>query len=119
MCFFQTFGALLSGPPKLSEHFYGTGESFLFTFHNEYKVGVWALNQKRFLIKALREATLEHVNHVSYSIYKYNLGGQSGAAVRRPHGNVHDVGSNPAATRNKNGHWEAPLQKVAQWSNRI
>ena len=30
-----------------------------------------------------------------------NLGGQSGAAVRRPHGYVHDVGSHPAATRNE------------------
>ena len=29
------------------------------------------------------------------------LGGQSGTAVRRPHGNDQDMGSNPAATRNE------------------
>ena len=45
------------------------------------------------------------------------IGGQTGAAVTRPHGIQEDVGSNPAAARNeKNRHWEAPLQKVAQWS---
>ena len=32
------------------------------------------------------------------------VGGQSGAAVTRPHCNVRDMGSNPAVTRNENGH---------------
>ena len=35
---------------------------------------------------------------------------------KRPHGNVHDVGSNPAATRNENQTLGTPLHKVAQWS---
>ena len=39
-----------------------------------------------------------------------------GAGVTCPHGNVHDVGSNPAATRNENQTLGTPLQKVAQWS---
>ena len=42
--------------------------------------------------------------------------GQSSAAVTRPHGNVHDVGSNPAAARKENQTLGTPLQKVAQWS---
>ena len=44
------------------------------------------------------------------------LGAQSGEAVTCLHGNVHDVGSNPAATRNENQTLGTPLQKVAQWS---
>ena len=31
-------------------------------------------------------------------------GGQSGAVVTPSHGNVQEVGSNPAVTRNENGH---------------
>ena len=44
------------------------------------------------------------------------FGGQSSAAVLRPHGNVQNVGSNPAAARNENQTLGTPLQKVAQWS---
>ena len=47
------------------------------------------------------------------------MGDKSSVAVTRSHCNDKDVGSNPAATRNENGHWGGPLQKVAQWSNRI
>ena len=47
------------------------------------------------------------------------FGGQSGAVVARPHGNTQDVGSNPAVTRKENQTLGTPLQKVAQWSNRI
>ena len=42
-------------------------------------------------------------------------GGQSGAAVRRPHGKHQDVGSNPAAARNeKTDIGQTPAQKVPQ-----
>lgn len=37
----QVFGAFLSCPPKVSDGFYGTGESLLFTFHPEFKVRKW------------------------------------------------------------------------------
>ena len=47
------------------------------------------------------------------------LGGQSGVAVTRPHGNHQDVGSNPATARNEKQALGVPLQKVAQRSNRI
>ena len=41
------------------------------------------------------------------------LGGQSGTAVTRPHGNQLDVGSNPAAARNeKTDIGQTPAQKV-------
>ena len=43
-------------------------------------------------------------------------GGQSGAAVTRLHGNIQDVGSNPADERNENQTLGTTLQKVAQWS---
>ncbi|GFS79699.1 oxidation resistance protein 1 [Trichonephila clavipes] len=35
------FGALLSEPLKQSDTFYGTGETFLFTFHPSFKVFKW------------------------------------------------------------------------------
>ncbi|CAL1294138.1 unnamed protein product [Larinioides sclopetarius] len=35
------FGALLSEPLKQSDGFYGTGETFLFTFHPSFKVFKW------------------------------------------------------------------------------
>ena len=45
------------------------------------------------------------------------LGGQNGAVVARPHGNVQDMGSNPAVTKNENQTLGGiPPQKVAQWS---
>ena len=51
-------------------------------------------------------------------IIKTISGGQSSTAVRRPHGDVQDVGSNPAGARNENQTLGTPLQKVAQWSVR-
>ncbi|XP_072316917.1 oxidation resistance protein 1a isoform X1 [Eucyclogobius newberryi] len=37
----QVFGALASEPFKVSEGFYGTGETFLFTFNPEFEVYKW------------------------------------------------------------------------------
>ena len=42
------------------------------------------------------------------------LGGQSGAAVTRPHGNHQDVDSNPATAQNeKNAQWADPCAEGA------
>ena len=47
-------------------------------------------------------------------------GGQSGAAVRRPHGMHQDMGSNPAAARQEKTHiGQTPAQKVPQLCGRI
>lgn len=35
------FGALLSAPMRQSDSFYGTGESFLYTFHPSFRVFKW------------------------------------------------------------------------------
>ena len=35
----QLFGAVVSCPVRISDHFYGTGESFLFSFEGEGKEG--------------------------------------------------------------------------------
>ena len=57
---------------------------------------------------------------LAHSVLQQSTGhGQSGAVVGRPHGNTQDVGSNPAVTRNEKRTFGTPLQKVAQWSNRI
>ena len=43
------------------------------------------------------------------------LGGQSGEAVTRPHGNHQDLGSNPATARNEETHnGQTPAQNVPQ-----
>ena len=42
------FGALLSDPIKLHEHFYGTGESFLFTCRPEFRVFKWSGENQHF-----------------------------------------------------------------------
>uniref|UniRef100_H3C0C8 Oxidation resistance protein 1 n=1 Tax=Tetraodon nigroviridis TaxID=99883 RepID=H3C0C8_TETNG len=46
----QVFGALASEPFKVSEGFYGTGETFLFTFNPEFEVYRWT-GDNMFFIK--------------------------------------------------------------------
>ncbi|XP_072426690.1 oxidation resistance protein 1a isoform X5 [Chiloscyllium punctatum] len=46
----QIFGALASEPFKVSDCFYGTGETFLFTFHPEFKIFKWT-GDNMFFIK--------------------------------------------------------------------
>ena len=43
------------------------------------------------------------------------VGGQRSTAVTHLHCNVRDVGPNPAATRNENGHWETPPPPDRRW----
>ncbi|XP_043230962.1 oxidation resistance protein 1-like isoform X7 [Amphibalanus amphitrite] len=38
----QIFGALCSTPIHMSEHYYGTGETFLFTFHEGFRTFAWS-----------------------------------------------------------------------------
>ena len=58
------------------------------------------------------------IRHLIYHLYIF--GGQSGAAVTRPHGMHQDEGSNPAAARNeKKDIGLTPAQKVPQQSGRI
>jgi hypothetical protein len=46
-----TFGALLSEPPRLSDVFYGTGESWLFSFKtNSRRIYTWS-GQNSFFIQ--------------------------------------------------------------------
>ncbi|XP_023932512.1 oxidation resistance protein 1 [Lingula anatina] len=46
----QIFGALTSDPIKVSDHFYGTGETFLFTFYEEFKTYNWT-GENTFFVK--------------------------------------------------------------------
>ena len=48
--FSQKFGALLSTTIQPSDHFYGTGETFLFTFHPEFECYPWT-GENLFFIK--------------------------------------------------------------------
>jgi len=48
----RVFGAFMSEPPKLSDSFYGTGESLLFTFSKENKVKIYQWSgENNFFIK--------------------------------------------------------------------
>ncbi|XP_067867740.1 nuclear receptor coactivator 7 isoform X2 [Heterodontus francisci] len=46
----QVFGALTSHPPRPSDRFYGTGETFLYTFSLDFKIFQWT-GQNSFFIK--------------------------------------------------------------------
>ena len=50
----QVFGAMLSEALKVSDHFYGTGESFLFTFFPEFKARIFFLRLFIVLLGAVR-----------------------------------------------------------------
>ena len=45
-----------------------------------------------------------------YYVARYE-GGQHSVAVKRPHCNAKEVGSNAAAPRIKTGNWEGPLHR--------
>ncbi|XP_038652447.1 nuclear receptor coactivator 7 isoform X2 [Scyliorhinus canicula] len=47
----QVFGALTSHPPRPSDRFYGTGETFLYTFGFDFKIFQWT-GENSFFIKA-------------------------------------------------------------------
>ncbi|XP_028416591.1 oxidation resistance protein 1-like [Dendronephthya gigantea] len=51
----QVFGAFASSPFAVSEHFYGTGECFLYTFHPHFKVFRWS-GENNFFIKGDMDA---------------------------------------------------------------
>ncbi|XP_072102726.1 nuclear receptor coactivator 7 isoform X1 [Mobula birostris] len=46
----QVFGALTSHPPRPSDHYFGTGETFLYTFNLDFKVFQWT-GENSFFIK--------------------------------------------------------------------
>lgn len=51
----KVFGALTSEELKMSDHFYGTGETFLFTFHPEFTVFHWS-GENNFFLKGNQES---------------------------------------------------------------
>ncbi|XP_050691477.1 oxidation resistance protein 1-like isoform X5 [Eriocheir sinensis] len=53
----NTFGAVLSGSLHVSELYYGTGESFLFTFQPEFQIFPWT-GENTFFIKGNNESLI-------------------------------------------------------------
>lgn len=51
----QVFGALISCPLKVSDHFYGTGESFLFSFYPTFRIFRWT-GENNFFVKGNQES---------------------------------------------------------------
>ncbi|KAK3590702.1 hypothetical protein CHS0354_008040 [Potamilus streckersoni] len=51
----KVFGAMTSCPLKMSDYFYGTGESFLYTFYPEFRVFRWS-GENNFFIKGNQES---------------------------------------------------------------
>lgn len=51
----QVFGALISCPLKVSDHFYGTGESFLYTFYPTFRLFRWT-GENNFFVKGNQES---------------------------------------------------------------
>ncbi|XP_055357759.1 oxidation resistance protein 1-like [Paramacrobiotus metropolitanus] len=50
----HTFGAIVSCALKVAEHFYGTGESALFSFTPEFRIYNWCSNS--FIVRGLTES---------------------------------------------------------------
>ena len=75
---------------------------------------IWRHNENESICQCQQQA--RHINEVEFLFFISQIGGQSSAAVTRPHGNIQDVGSNPAGARNGNQTLGTPLQKVAQCS---
>ena len=70
--------------------------------------------------EGMEPATISYGKTAGPKLLRPNSGGQSGAAVTRPHGYHQDVGSNPAVARNEKTHiWQTPAQKVPQLCGRI
>ncbi|XP_038655679.1 nuclear receptor coactivator 7-like isoform X6 [Scyliorhinus canicula] len=51
----QTFGALASHPFRLSDHCFGTGETFLYTFNPQFKIFRWS-GENSYFIKGDRDS---------------------------------------------------------------
>ncbi|VDI82281.1 Hypothetical predicted protein [Mytilus galloprovincialis] len=51
----NVFGAMTSCEMKVSDHFYGTGESFLYSFYPEFKVFRWT-GENNFFMKGNQES---------------------------------------------------------------
>ena len=73
------------------------------------------IGQGKTLCELLQQVNIGLYRDAIVWIPIHTLGGQSGAAVTRPHGNHQDVGSNPATARNeKTDIGQTPAQKVPQ-----
>ncbi|ESO82286.1 hypothetical protein LOTGIDRAFT_146643 [Lottia gigantea] len=51
----HVFGAVTNCPLKMSDHFYGTGESFLYTFYPDFKIFHWS-GDNNFFLKGNQES---------------------------------------------------------------
>ena len=76
MIFVQKFGALLSHSLKISDHFYGTGETFLFTFYPTFECFPWT-GENIFFIKgnidSISIGAGEYVDSVDACMFYLNL----------------------------------------------
>ncbi|XP_074656479.1 oxidation resistance protein 1-like [Tubulanus polymorphus] len=64
----RVFGALTSCSLKMSEHFYGTGESFIYTFNPEFRVYPWT-GENNFFIKGNRESLAMGAGSGSFGLW--------------------------------------------------
>ncbi|KAH6935084.1 hypothetical protein HPB50_003343 [Hyalomma asiaticum] len=61
----EVFGVLTSCSLRMSDHFYGTGESFLFTFHPEFKLYKWT-GENGYFIKGNADSLAFGAGDLSY-----------------------------------------------------
>ena len=93
---------------------------YISSYHVDFRIPLCCLplweiaNVLSFILILKSQGSMSHVRGSKWAPCRM-LGGQSGAAVTRLHGNQLDVGSNPAAARNeKTDIGQTPAQKVLQ-----
>jgi hypothetical protein len=70
--FFQVFGSLVSTPLRVSDHFYGTGQSFLFRLKPEFQLFKWT-GENMYFIKGNTESLSIGAGEYVFQFFNFSI----------------------------------------------